>query len=319
MRQEMEYIWQVYQEKSFSKAADKLFISQPALSMAIRRAEDQLGMPIFDRSTRPVSLTAAGEAYLDYIRQTQFLAEEMQQRMEDIRNVNTGTIRLGGSHYLNAYILPEILTDFLKEYPNIHLELVEDSSAVLSKMLAGRELDLTFNCNPRFMMDFERYPAFQDTILLAVPKRFPVNARISGGMTAGQILSGEHLRPDCPAAELTAFQTTEFLLLNSGNNLHDRAIEMFREAGFHPRIRLELAQLVTAHHLADAGMGAAFVSDRMIRQPEDGLVYYRLHSPQAVRTFYMLLPNRRYTSQAARRFISFFEEKMEIRAARSAH
>ena len=307
MRQEMEYVWQVYQEKSFSKAADKLFISQPALSMAIRRLEDQLGMPIFDRSTRPLSLTAAGDAYLDYIRQTQFLAEEMEQRMEDIRNVNTGTIRLGGSHYLNAYILPDILTGFLKEYPNIQVELVENSSAVLSRMLADRQLDLTFNCNPRFMMDFERYPAFQDNMLLAVPERFPINGTISGGLTAREVAAGRHLLPEHPAVSLAAFQHTDFLLLNAGNNLHDRAMELFREAGFHPRVRLELAQLVTAYRLAAAGLGAAFISDRLVNETEDQLLYYKLDPRQSKRTFYMLLPNRRYTSAAVRRFIEYFE------------
>lgn len=307
MRQEMEYVWQVYQEKSFSKAADKLFISQPALSMAIRRQEDQLGMPIFDRSTRPLSLTAAGEAYLDYIRQTQFLAEEMEQRMEDIRNVNTGTIRLGGSHYLNAYILPDILTGFLKEYPNIQVELVEDSSAVLSQMLANRELDLTFNCNARFMMDFERYPAFQDNVLLAVPKRFPINRSLSGSLTAQEVAAGLHLPPEHPAVSLTAFQHTDFLLLNTGNNLHDRAMVLFQEAGFHPRVRLELAQLVTAYRLAAAGLGAAFISDRLVNETEDQLLYYKLDPRQSKRTFYMLLPNRRYTSTAVRRFIEYFE------------
>ena len=311
MRPEMEYVWQVYQEKSFSKAADRLCVSQPALSMAIRRLEDQLGMPIFDRSTRPVSLTAAGEAYLDYIRQSQFLAEEMEQRMEDIRNVNTGTIRLGGSHYLNAYILPDMLTGFLKEYPNIQIELVEDSSAVLSQMLANRELDLTFNCNSRFMMDFERYPAFQDNVLLAVPKRFPVNRSLSGSLTAQEVAAGLHLSPEHPAVSLAAFQHTDFLLLNTGNNLHDRAMALFQEAGFRPRVRLELAQLVTAYRLAAAGLGAAFISDRLVKETEDQLLYYKLDPRQSIRTFYMLLPNRRYTSTAVRRFIEYFEAAME--------
>ena len=62
MQQEMEYIFEVYKEKNFTRAAEKLFITQPALSMAVQKVEERLGMPVFDRSTKPLSLTEAGEA-----------------------------------------------------------------------------------------------------------------------------------------------------------------------------------------------------------------------------------------------------------------
>ena len=73
MQSEMEYIYRTYQLRSFSKAAESLYITQPALSMAIRKVEDSLGMPIFDRSVRPMGLTAAGETYIDYIKKTYYL------------------------------------------------------------------------------------------------------------------------------------------------------------------------------------------------------------------------------------------------------
>ena len=79
MQTEMEYVYRVYQEKSFSKAAEDLFLTQPALSMAVRKVEDSLGMPIFDRSVRPMRLTPAGEAYIEFIRNTQYLEQELQQ------------------------------------------------------------------------------------------------------------------------------------------------------------------------------------------------------------------------------------------------
>ncbi|WP_194609899.1 LysR family transcriptional regulator [Clostridium vitabionis] len=304
MQAEMEYVYRVYQEKSFSKAAEDLFLTQPALSMAVRKVEDSLGMPIFDRSVRPMRLTPAGEAYIQFVRNTRDLEQELQQQMQDIREVNTGSVRIGGSHYINAYILPGILSAFARRHPRVKIDLVESSSAVLSQMLSRREVDITFNCNPQFMEGFERYPAFEDHILLAVPKSFKINAGLMDRcLCADDIANKRHLQPDCPCVTLDAFRSLEFILLNPGNNLRDRAKRLFEEAGFSPKVRLELSQLVTAYHLANAAMGAAFISDRLVVHSDDSLYYYKLDSGLTDRMFYMLLPNRKYTSKAVRAFV----------------
>lgn len=306
MQSEMEYIYRTYQLRSFSKAAESLYITQPALSMAIRKVEDSLGMPIFDRSVRPMGLTAAGEAYIDYIKKTYYLEQEMNQRLQDIRSVYTGSIRMGGSHYINAYILPNVLAGFTTEHPNISIEIVESSSDALSKMLKEREVDLTFNCNPKFMADFERYPAFEDHILLAVPKTFEINKKLTGqALCASDIISHRHLLSDCPCVTLDTFQRTEFILLAAGNNLRDRVKQLFHEANFKPIIKMELSQLVTAYHLADASLGATFVSDRLVTTNQDNLFYYKLDSALTARLFYMLLPSKMYTSRAVHSFVDY--------------
>ena len=306
MQTEMEYVYRVYQEKSFTKAAENLYLTQPALSMAIRKVEDSLGMPIFDRSVRPMGLTPAGEAYIAFIQNTQYLEQELQQQMQDIREVNTGSVRMGGSHYINAYIMPKVLAGFSKEYPRVKIDIVESSSAILSQMLGRRELDITFNCNPQFMLDFERYPAFEDHLLLAVPKAFKISdALIEKSLGANDIIAQRHLQPDCPCVTLDSFRNLDFILLNPGNNLHDRARQLFQEAGFSPRVKLELSQLVTAYHLANASMGATFISDRLVIHAEDNLYYYKVDSELTKRMFYMLLPNRKYTSKAVRAFVDY--------------
>lgn len=311
MRQEMNYIYQVYLEGSFSKAAEKLYLTQPALSIAIQKIETAAGMPLFERSTRPLKLTPAGEAYIDTIKKIQYLEQELEQKLEDRRQLKAGNIKIGGSHYLNAYILPKIMESFSKKYPLVQMELLEHSSAQLSRMLAERELDLTFNCNPKFVMDFERYPAFDDQILLAVPKSHPVNqAHIGAAMCASDIQAGKHLLPSCPTVSLQDFREIEFILLTKNNNLHDRSYAFFDAAGFAPRVKLEISQLVTAYHLANHGLAATFVSDRLVTAEKDNLNYYKLDSEQIVRHFYILLPKRNYTSFATRAFISHFQECM---------
>lgn len=297
---------QVYQEKSFTKAAERLYMSQPALSMAIRKVEDSLGMPIFDRSARPLALTPAGEAYMAFIQNTRYLEQDLQQQMQDIREVNTGTVRIGGSHYINAYIIPNALSGFTKAHPGVTVQLVEASSAVLSQMLGRREVNVTFNCNPKYMEDFERYPAFEDHLLLAVPRDFQISDVLKEkSLCADEIAAQKHLQSDCPCVTLDAFRNVDFILLNPGNNLHDRANQLFLEAGFAPNIKLELSQLVTAYHMANASVGATFVSDRLVSHGSDQLYYFKLDSDLTTRMFYMLLPNRKYTSKAVHKFVDY--------------
>lgn len=312
MQQEMKYVYQVYLDGSISRAAEHLYITQPALSMAIQKAENEFGMPLFDRSTRPLTLTPGGQIYIETVRQEMFLEQDMARQMEDMRNLNVGSLCIGGSHYLNSYILPQVLTGFSRAFPGIRLQLVENSSAVLSQMLSDRELDLTFNCDPNFLKRFERHPAFYDHILLAVPREEPINLTMAGAvLTSRDIQDGKHLLDSCPTVDLARFSELEFLLLGPGNNLHDRGLQLFMEAGFEPKIKTEIAQLVTAYHLAEHGLAASFISDRLVIGERDTLCYYKLDSNLSERLFYILLPERKYTPFAVKSFIDFFKKQMQ--------
>lgn len=304
MTPEMQYIYTVWQEGSFSKAAEKLYLTQPALSIAVHKVEKSIGMPLFDRKHKPLQLTDAGRIYVDTIQKMLLLEEEQQQKLNDIQNLVTGQIRLGGTHYLNAYILPEILASFDRQYPGVKLQIYERSAYELSRMLTGRELDLTFNCSPEFIQDFPRYEMFEDNILLAVPADDAFNRKYARcALTAAQVKAGQHRQPDCPRLPLAALAEPELILLRKGNNLYERAWEMFAAAGITPRIKLDLNQLVTAYHLAEAGMAATLVSGRIVKAGSDTLCYYPLDTPLATRIFYILLPQNAYVPVAVRRFV----------------
>ncbi|HJB08379.1 MAG TPA: LysR family transcriptional regulator [Candidatus Enterocloster faecavium] len=307
MQNDYLYIYTVYQEGSFSKAAEKLYLTQPALSIAIQKIESSLGMPLFDRSKRPLQLTEAGEAYVNTIKQMQFLEQDLEQEIQDIRSLNTGVLRIGASHYLNAFILPPVLSGFSKAYPGIQLELAEYGSNQINTLLAERKIDMTFSCNDIFMEHYERYPAFQDHVLLAVPSFYEINeSHRSQQLTAADILAGKHCSPDCPTVPLEDFQDLEYIILGPGNNLRDRCLRLFEEKGLTPKIKLTLAQMATAHALAESGLAAAFTCDRLVTGPQDGLCYYRLDSQDMDRMFYIVLPDRRYTSHAVKMFIQYF-------------
>lgn len=309
MSPEMLYVYTIWQEGSFSKAAKKLYLTQPALSIAVRKLEERIGMPLFDRKRKPLCLTDAGEIYIETAQKELQLEREQQQKFDDIKNLSTGSVCIGGTHYLNAYILPEVLADFSRRYPGIELQIKEGSARSVAQMLADRSIDVTFNCDPELVRDFPRYEMFVDHVLLAVPASDPINEQYgSFALTAEQVVRGEHLDPWLKRIGLDAFAELPIILLRRGNNLHDRAWGMFKEVQVEPVIKMELNQLVTAFHLAEAGMGATFVSDRIVDVHSDSLLFYPLASALAKRTFYILLPKDAYVPVSVRKLVDHILE-----------
>ena len=306
MEQDMKYIYQVYQDGSFSTAAEHLYMSQPALSIAVKRVEDAIGAELFDRSRRPVKLTEAGQAYIDTLHYIRYLEEDLSKKIEDLRGLRTGTIRLGGTHYLNCYILAPILADFAEQYPGIKLDLYEDSAVKLQALLRKREIDITLSCAPEIVEQYEHKPAFYDHVLLAVHQKIPLPSNLDEyALSADDILKGRHLEEGCPGVDLALFKDLDFILLRKGNNLYERSEMMFQEAGFTPKIKMAISQMVTSYRLADNGLGAVFISDRLVRSKRSLLRFFKLSSEYTDRLFYFLLPKRDYTPFAVHRFIDF--------------
>ena len=231
MKQEMQYIYQVYQSGSFSKAAQALYLTQPALSIAIQKVEAEIGMPLFIRDKKPLELTDAGKVYIEKVKQIMHLEAELSKELSDLSSLNIGSLVLGGTHYLNSYILPPVLTTFQKQYPGVHLELVEASSNELIEMLRENKIDLTFNCIPNPKDNFRRTPIFKDNVLVAVPTSYPINKTLKNyALTARDIMFRRNLMPDCPAIpSLAPFADVPFILLTKGNNLYSRSVALFED------------------------------------------------------------------------------------------
>lgn len=307
MEQEMKYIYTVYKCRSFSKAASELFMTQPALSIAVQRVESQLGMPLFDRTSKPLKLTQAGEYYIRKFYEIQNLENELSQQISDLSSLHTGSLRIGGTHYFNSYVLPPVLTEFSQKYPGIEMVLTESGSGELLRMLYDHNIDITFNCAANPKDTFRRTPCFIDMILITVPKNFPVNEKLKKyALTARDIMAKKHQRFDRPAVSVKEFADTPFILLSPGNDLYNRSRIFFQEADTEPNVRLQVSQLVTAWHLSSAGMGAAFISDFLVTSETSENLFYRINSPQAVRLFDLAMSDRHYISNAMKIFEQTF-------------
>ena len=142
MFQGMHYIYEVYKEMNFSRAARNLFISQPSLSAAVKKAEAQIGFPVFDRSSNPIQLTDLGREYIRSIETIMEVENSFQNYVNDMRELKSGSISIGGTNLFASYVLPPVLSRFTELYPQIHVHLTEATTSELTKRLFSGSLDL---------------------------------------------------------------------------------------------------------------------------------------------------------------------------------
>ena len=116
-----EYIYAIYQEKSFSKASKKLFVSQPWLSSVVKRVEQEIKNPIFDRTTSPISLTEAGRYYIEQVEKVMEIENDMRQHFAQMNSQSGTSLHIGSSTFFCTYVLPRLMKEFKEFYPHITL------------------------------------------------------------------------------------------------------------------------------------------------------------------------------------------------------
>lgn len=311
MQQNMEYILTIYETGSIRKAAEQLHITQPALSISLRKVEESLGSPLFDRSCHPLELTPAGKIYLDGIYQMHQIEKNTKTAIQDLSALNTGSLQIGGTQYFTAYILPPVIQRYMQLYPGVELQLSEAETSLNIKKLLSSQLDLMLSTREYDPDKFEVYPISHNMLLLSVPHTLAREAGLlPWALTRGDILSGKYLSAE-PMPDPARLAGLPFILLHTGSNLQKRSMEFFRKAGFSPKIALCVEQLVTAYHLSCCQAGAAFVTDTLIRQSADAdVVYLKLEPAFATRSFHIVTRKNHYLSNAARKFIALCQDEM---------
>lgn len=310
MFQGMRYVYAVYQEMSFSKAAKKLYLSQPSLSNAVRKEEERLGFPVFDRDTNPIRLTEPGREYIKAVEAILAVESGFESYLSDLGELKTGSLTIGGTNFFISYVLPPLLSRFTQRYPAIQIELVEGTTAELSEKLKAGGLDLLIDNSVMDPAVYGKKPLQTEHLLLAVPARFPSTSRAEGyALNASAVKAGRHLEKNFEPAPLKYFKDDPFLLLREGNDTRERAMNICRANHFTPNIRLELEQQITAYNLSCQGMGISFLGDSLIHSVPgaQGLLFYKLDHPDAVREVSLYYGKNRYLSRAVTAFLDMIE------------
>lgn len=306
---DMDMVYAIYQHGSFSKAADELYIGQSSLSMAIQRIENELGMPLFERKHHPIRLTAAGKAYIEYYHKVKPAKENMLSFIRDLNSLKTGTLAIGGTHYLLSYILQSAICRFAKAYPGINLIIVEAQSSAFRELLVDCKIDLCLKCQVDDPGLQSIGHAFYDDLYLAVPRAFVEVFRLPNNY-----LTDEDIRSGGFAAYDHYFETEHleklvFLQLTPGNNLYNRSETIFQQLEHRPAKIIPIQQFATTYHLASGGLGCTLTSAHLIQgMKKDHLVFYTLPSSLMRRDFHFVTRKDAYISKNVQEFCKLFSE-----------
>lgn len=311
MEREMEYVYAVYQEESFTKAAERLFISQPALSAMVKKAENSIGAEIFNRSTTPISLTKEGEEYIFYIEKLMQVYKEMDDYFElNAKNV-ANTIRVGGTAFFCSYMFPPVIEKFKKEYPTTNFTFLEATNTELAERLAKGQLDLFIEVDEINKSGIKRFSWGTEEILLAVPKDCEVNNIIGEfALTEDDLKEKLHKGNVVKRVSIDYFKNQRFVLMKEGNDSYSRAIEICRNEGFEPNVFMKVDTLMTASLLASEGYGVTFVRDELPNSIylNNKLVFYRIEDSLSSRDIYVYHQENKNVKLIVKRFISFMKE-----------
>lgn len=301
-----EYILEVYKEKSFSRAAKNLYVSQPSLSATVKRIEEKLSAPIFDRSTTPVSLTEIGMQYINTALEIKKCEEDFANYLNDSFNLLKGEIKLGGTHLFSSYVIPKMISSFNEKNPHTEFKIAEHHSRTLIALLLEGSLDLIIDNAEISDENIIAFPYSSEMILLAVPASLAINSNLKNQqLSFDDIKENKHKKGDCPTVSLGRFKNEPFIFLKPENNTGKKAHLLCKKHNFTPNIVFELDQQVTSYNITASGMGISFVSDTLIKNinaPEN-VIYYKLTDEEISRDIHFFAKKNKYLTKACRKFI----------------
>ncbi|NJK33927.1 MAG: LysR family transcriptional regulator [Oscillatoriales cyanobacterium SM2_2_1] len=277
-------------EGSFKRAADSLYVSQPAVSLQVQHLERQLAVPLFDRGGRRAQLTEAGQLLLSYGDRILSLCQETCRAIEDLQNLQGGTLIVGASQTTGTYLMPRMIGLFRKKYPEVSVQLHVHSTRRTAWSVANGQLDLAIiggEVPPELQDTLEIIPYSEDELALVLPAFHPLAQ--SGTL---------------PREKLYKLQ---FITLDSQSTIRKVIDQVLTRAGVDPKqltIEMELNSIEAIKNAVQAGLGAAFLSVTAIEKELHNreLSQVPIENLVITRTLCQIRNPNRYRSKATEAF-----------------
>lgn len=262
---QIEYILTLAETRNMTRAAEKLFISQPALSHYLKCVEEELGTRLFDRSTTPMTLTYAGKCYVERARAILLENEQLEREIRDITQHMSGKLVIGTSRDRASYMMPRILPEFAALYPGIETEVFTASGKVLFEALREGRVDIVLlpMAGQDDLKGLRSEKIFSEELVLAAKVGLvPEEDRIPG---TGAIRSG-------------ALEGADFFVLFPEHAMRSFCNRYFRQKKLHPHIRMEFSSNISCLRMAATGMGYAVIPYLTTRltNPGEPVEYFSL-------------------------------------------
>ncbi len=271
--QQLEYIVAVYKEKSFSKAADKCFVTQPTLSMQIQKLEEVLGVVIFDRSKQPVVATSLGREIIAIAQDVLKDTQRIREMVEDAKGQVSGDLRIGIIPTVAPYLVPMFLTDFLAQYPKVNLILEEMPTDDIVRDLKIDLLDAGILVTPLSDLNIKETPLYYEPFVAYVSP--------TSGMYAQDLLSPKDM------------DLSEIWLLNEGHCMQSQVINLCYERKKRrlvPNFEYRAGSIETLRKMVELNEGATLLPELALKdlQENQKKMVRRFETPEPVREVSMV-------------------------------
>ena len=284
---------EVARQLSFARAAEALHLSPPAVTMQIKELEAQIGLPLFERSGRAVSLSTTGEYYLVYAKRLLATLKDAEDAMARFRRLETGLLTIGLVSTAK-YFVPRLLARFRQEHPGVDVRLqVSQNREQLLALLHANECDLAVMGRPPKEMATRAEPFAPHPLVFVAPPDHPL------------------LRLGHPPAE--ALAPYPFIVREQGSGTRSAMDAFFREHRVEPRLQMELASNETIKQSVRAGMGLSFLSLHTVGlELRTGLLaWVEVEGTPVLRSWNLVHPLSKLLSPAAEAFRYFVLEEGE--------
>jgi DNA-binding transcriptional LysR family regulator len=277
-------------EGSFKRAADSLYISQPAVSLQVQNLEKQLNVPLFDRGGRRAQLTEAGHLLLSYGEKIIALCQETCRAIEDLQNLQGGTLIVGASQTTGTYLLPRTIGLFREKYPDVSVELQVHSTRRTSWGVANGQVDLA-------IIGGEVPSELQETLAI-IPYADDELALI---------MPSSHALARLETIEKEDLYKLKFITLDSQSTIRkviDNVLSRYEIDTKRLKIEMELNSIEAIKNAVQSGLGAAFVSTTAIeKELQMGTIHRaKINNVEVRRTLAVIINPQRYRSKAAEAF-----------------
>jgi LysR family transcriptional regulator, hydrogen peroxide-inducible genes activator len=277
--QQLRYVVAVARTGNFSRAATRCHVSQPSLSQQIQKLEDELGERLFERVKPTARLTSFGELFL--VRAVKILeeVEAAKQDAADARDVMSGTATMGILPTIAPYFLPAILGEFAKEFPNVRLNIHEETTARLLAELLAFEVDFIIGAHPILDDRFAVQELLSEELLLALP---PTHT----------LVSKENIN-------VTDLENEPLIIMKDGHCLGDHVLRFCDRNEVNVRVSFRSAQLQTVSELVRAGLGISFIPEMAVPTLTPAPIFRSLAEPKPHRKIIMLWHQQRPPTRCA--------------------
>lgn len=307
-----KYVYEVYKEKSFSKAAKSLYVSQPALSSTVSRLEKELGFRIFDRATVPLTLTPQGRIYIEALEEMLETESNMRRRIRDISDMSYGSLTIGGQSSTSYYLMSEICGEFHKQYPDVSVKLDignKGDTDVLWEKLKNDEVDIMFSYTTRG--NYITEPIYTERLIIAMHRSMPCSKGLEPfALTWEEVVKGD-IDPQKEVRDMSIFKDVEFLRFGKGSVTSQCMTAMLGDYKEAPYSIVNVRHSGMHYNLMCAGVGAVLTHDLQVSKSsyESGnILFFAPHHREAYRDIYLIRKHTADDNPIVRNFVKVAKE-----------